>query len=307
MRTPIPSIKRHNHRIHPCEPEQKAKLLAHLIAKHAGEDILIVTAKAPSEIVGIEPGEHLVIIDDTGLAASPELTCDLLISHDLPDDAALYMARLARTRANAVILLSKAEQTVLYPIEMALGRNIMQEVIVGFEPTSQTPIKAKGPRQQTRSKERRPQKNAKRVYDKDADDKARHRSKKTAGKSHSNRDEKPRSDKGKKPSRYIGKDENGKPMFSGKTGERNHHYDGRPKEAPSDQSDKKHGSKDPVKKSAKMKGSFDKPKKQSEKKQDRPYDKDDKSKSKPSDKGTRSSAPKRPKRTFRVKATKPSS
>lgn len=36
--------------------------------------------------------------------------------------------------------------------------------------------------------------------------------------------------KEKKPNKYLGKDANGKALFSGKSGERNHYYDGTPKE-----------------------------------------------------------------------------
>lgn len=35
----------------------------------------------------------------------------------------------------------------------------------------------------------------------------------------------------KKPNKFLGKDENGKAKFSGKSGERNHRYDGKPKES----------------------------------------------------------------------------
>ncbi|MBD3824924.1 MAG: hypothetical protein IE916_10525 [Epsilonproteobacteria bacterium] len=43
-------------------------------------------------------------------------------------------------------------------------------------------------------------------------------------------DKKPWENKPKRESKYIGKDENGKPMFSGKSGERNHRFDGKPKD-----------------------------------------------------------------------------
>ena len=41
--------------------------------------------------------------------------------------------------------------------------------------------------------------------------------------------EKPKQNK--KPNKFLGKDENGKAKFSGKSGERNHRYDGKPKES----------------------------------------------------------------------------
>ena len=36
--------------------------------------------------------------------------------------------------------------------------------------------------------------------------------------------------KKKAPNKFLGKDENGKAIFSGKSGERNHRYDGTPKD-----------------------------------------------------------------------------
>lgn len=232
MATPTPSIKRHNHRIHPCDGTQKVGLLKHLVTQNKGKDILIVTADDPAAIEGITQDEHILIKSDKELSASVELSCDLLISLDLPDEAADYMARLTRTKNHAVILLSKEEQTALYPIEMLLGRNIMQEIITGFEPASMTPSKAKGPKQRAGSKEQRArnsdQHTVKRPNDKSKDDNrhpARRPNTSDAKKTKS------RVKKSSGVSRYIGKDENGKPMFSGKTGERNHRYDGKPKEA----------------------------------------------------------------------------
>ena len=60
-------------------------------------------------------------------------SCELLISFDLPNKAIIYDARLVHTSSNAILLLSKNEQVLLYPIETLLGRVIKQEIIEGYE------------------------------------------------------------------------------------------------------------------------------------------------------------------------------
>jgi len=242
MSSPIPSIKRHNHRIHPCEHSRKPELLNLLVTNNIGKSILVVTANGPLVLQDFPAYENIVIRSDTELASTPELTCDLLISYDLPKDAADYMARLARTKAHAVILLDRDEQTQLYPIEMLLGRNIMQEIISGFGPEPQTPSRAKSGREERPRRDERPQqdkrarKDDKRPADKRDDNKSSRndrRPDKRAKRSDDKAKKRPDQwkDKEKKSSRYIGKDENGKPMFSGKSGERNHRYDGTPKDS----------------------------------------------------------------------------
>lgn len=228
------SVKRHNHRVHPCEPERKAELLEFLITRNAGLSILIVTANDPEILQASVKDEHVVVMSDTALTDAPELRCDLLISYDLPEKAIVYMARLARTKTYALILLDPKEQKQLYPIETLLGRNIMQEVLGGFEPRSDTPLV----KEDRKVKERQPKQKYKpsredKRDDRKYDEKTTREDKRPPHKSVSK--EKTASDKRSKqkrePSRYIGKDENGKPIFSGKTGERNHRYDGTPKES----------------------------------------------------------------------------
>jgi len=127
------SIKRHNHRIHPCAPERKAELLKHLLTCNETQSILVVTTHDPKEVQAVVDDKNIIVSDDAGLAEFPELKRDLLISYDLPATPEAYDARLSHATTHALILLDPKDQIHLYPIETALGRNLMQEVISGFE------------------------------------------------------------------------------------------------------------------------------------------------------------------------------
>lgn len=127
------TIKRQNHRIHPCNASRKNELLSHLITQHSGKNILVITARNP-EAISIPEARNITLLSDAALAQSPELTCDVLISYDLPEKAIVYMSRFARAREHALILLGAEDQKFLYGIETLLGRTIIQESISGFEP-----------------------------------------------------------------------------------------------------------------------------------------------------------------------------
>ncbi len=225
-------LKRHNHRVHPCKPEQKQKLLNLLLTQNANKTILVVASDTTGIINNVEDAKNTTIISDENLAKSPELKCELLISYDLPQKAIIYMARIARTSEFALILLDPQEQTLLYPIETLTGRTLMQETIPGFETVAPKaePIKKEfKPRDD--KKEYKPRntegRGDKKYGDKpDRDDKypAKKPYNKDAGKSKS------WENKEKKTSKFLGKDENGKAIFSGKSGDRNHRHDGTPKD-----------------------------------------------------------------------------
>lgn len=329
MASPTLPIKRHNHRIHPCEHKLKNKLLNILITQNSGKSILIVTANGPLILEDFPAVENVYIRSDSELADAAELRCDLLISYDLPADATVYMARLARTDSHAVILLDRDEQTQLYPIERLLERSIRQEIITGFEPLTDT-VETKRENDRDFKREKRPQREER----PHRDDRPRKDDKRTAKKPYDNnkrddrrtdkrpydndkRDDrrpahKPYGSDAKKPesrvkkssgaSRYIGKDENGKPMFSGKSGERNHSYNGKPKEnqdrakskpARNDRDPGERTSYENKKKDAPHnKSSFSKSKSYDQKEKKKPF-----SNAKPS-------SPKRAPRTFRVQADK---
>ncbi len=111
--------------------------------------------------------------------------------------------------------------------------------------------------------------------------------------------------KEREPSRYIGKDENGKPIFSGKTRERNHRYDGKPKEDTAKASRKRNERNDNQEKKP-----FKNSKSYSDKMQGKPYDNGSKNKSRSKGKSSQNtvqeSAPKRPPRKIKVKSLNPS-
>ncbi len=127
------SIKRHNHRIHPCAPERKQELLKHLLISYETSSILIVVSGDPKEIQELIDDKSIIVTNDAGLADFPDLTRDLLISYDLPEASVEYMQRISHAQTHALILLDPQDQIHLYPIETALGRTLMQEVISGFE------------------------------------------------------------------------------------------------------------------------------------------------------------------------------
>lgn len=245
-----PALKRQNHRIHPCTATRKNDLLNHLIRQYAGKSILVVTAGDPTHISVTESGS-ITLMSDLLLAQSPDLTCDILISYDLPDKAILYMSRFARAREYALILLGAEDQKFLYPIETLLGRTITQETLSGFEPDFGIAVEQKSKeeakarreereaRAQSGSKERprAPKRDDKPRRDDRGDKRPDFKREERGGKDEARPPKKPFSDgkktgsfdkKSSKP-RFIGKDENGKAIFEGKTRERNHYIDGTPR------------------------------------------------------------------------------
>jgi len=269
------SIKRHNHRIHPCDQTQKADLLNFLIAQNSGTNILVVTANDTEAVKNLLNDASIVVANDSELAKSAELQGDLLISYDLPNSAVSYMLRLSRAKTHAIILLDEYQHKQLYSIERLIERTIMQEMVKGFEPAAVI------------AAEREKQSRADRMAARDA-----------AESQNSNNSDRKRSDRGnrdaKRPqnskSSYMGKDEDGKSMFSGKSGERNHRYDGTPK---SDEEKQKSGKKP-----------FNKSRSYDDKKPKKSYG--DSSKPRSSYDGAKDSAPKRAPRQFGVKSIKPS-
>jgi len=243
MAIPSVAFKRQNHRLLLCDDARKAELLAQLLAEHAGRQITVVTAGDTAAIS--LPGGVTLLTDD---ALEGAAKCDLLISYDLPDAPQRYLERMALAREGALALLGEADRPRLMGIEMLLGRAISQERPEGFAPEE-------APKPTQRPK--RYKKPSARLYEEEAPKKA---PAKPQGKGA------PRKPKDSGVSRYIGTDENGKPMFSGKTGERNHRKDGKPHTEESlaakkewDEKRKKSGGKKPydAKKKAPFKGEND--------------------------------------------------
>ncbi|MFA5454499.1 MAG: hypothetical protein WC272_04165 [Sulfurimonas sp.] len=248
------SIKHNKHRVHPCPNDKKLSLLAQLIAQNSTLKTVVAVTNNIELIKEAIAANNVTILNDEELAKATELECELLISYDLPSNAAIYMSRLAKATDSAIVLLDISEQKHLYPIETLLRRVIKQEIVVGFEYEEQEKMKIapkpapkreyafnanaddkpkydkkpfEKPKRDGKSSERKPFEKPK--YDKKPFEKPKYDKPKRDGESSERKPfEKPKQDK--KPNKFLGKDENGKAKFSGKSGERNHRHDGTKKE-----------------------------------------------------------------------------
>lgn len=240
MSTDSITIKQNNHRIHLCAKDRKIELLNHLISKNSSSNIIVVASVDAKGIKDSLENQEIVVMSDKEFITNKELTCEMLISFDIPQKAIIYSARIAKVTDKAITLVDENEQTKLYQIEMFLGRAIKQEIVKGFE-------------YEQKKEEEKPKYPARKMTRDQIKDEAKKRYEKNL-----NSDEKPKFDKpkkefksdkkpynnskrdnskdnrwakkDKKPNKFLGKDENGKAIFSGKSGERNHHYDGTPKD-----------------------------------------------------------------------------
>ena len=262
-----PIVVKHNkHRIHPCANDKKLSLLNLLITQNSSLDIIVAASKDLEPIKESLVASNVKVLDDKELLSKPEVRCELLISYDLPSTAIVYMARLAKATESAIILLDIDEQKQLYPIETLLGRVIKQDIIAGFEYEEQKMKIAQKPSSRPRDgerferkpfdkpkrdfdkpkrdgerSERKPFDKPKRDFDKPRDGERSERKpfdkpkrdfdkpKRDGERSERKPFEKPKRDD-KKPNKFLGKDENGKAIFSDKSRDRNHRYDGTPKE-----------------------------------------------------------------------------
>jgi len=239
------SIKPNNHRVYQCPTDKKIELLNKVISENEKLNILVACAKDSEVIKDLVQNKKIQIIEDRELIKDKELSCELLISFDMPIKGIVYMARVAKATSKAIFLIDESEQKGLHDIEMLLGRSIKQDIISGFE----YPIVEKkeddrpAPRKMTQAQIKE---EAKKRYDKvtaepqeksykpkrdygDDDKKSYSKDgqKKDFKKDFNKSDSAGKWDKKKKePNKYLGKDENGKAIFSGKSGERNHRYDG---------------------------------------------------------------------------------
>ncbi len=240
------TVKPNNHRIHPCENSKKLELLNKLIAEESSSDIIVVCLQNSFALKDALDDKSVKVMEDKELYQSKDLNCEVLISFDIPDKAIMYMARASKGTVKIIALVDKAEQKKLYPIEMLLGRVIKQDIIEGFEYTVEKVVEEpafKGKKlsredikkvakkryeDKTQDKPKKEFSNDKKSYDKDDRKKEyKPRDKKDFKKSDS-------SDKwakkNKTQNKFLGKDENGKAIFSGKSGDRNHRYDGTAKD-----------------------------------------------------------------------------
>jgi len=124
------SIKRHNHRVHTCQTTKKQDLLKHLTTLHEGKSVLIISS-ANKKTTIIED-KNITLCDDAGLKDLEQKSFDILISFDLPTNAADYLERVPFAKEMALLLVDEKEETALYQIELLLGKVISREAIDGF-------------------------------------------------------------------------------------------------------------------------------------------------------------------------------
>mgnify|MGYP006863445437 CR=1 FL=1 len=222
------SIKPNNHRVYQCQTDKKLELLNKIISEHEGVNILVACSKEPQTIIDALENKAIKVIEDKDLIKDKELSCEFLISFDLPIKNIVYMARVVKATQKAVMILDENEQKELYQVEMLLGRALKQEVTEGFQyPKIEKKEEPRGPKPLTKEQIKEVAK--KRYDEKTGEPKEKSYEKKAYDKKPY--DKKSDSDdkwakKKKAPNKFLGKDENGKAIFSGKSGDRNHRYDG---------------------------------------------------------------------------------
>ncbi|WP_457749579.1 hypothetical protein [Sulfurimonas sp.] len=222
------SIKANNHRIYQCPNDKKIELLNKIIEENKNEDILIVCASEPTALKEELQNKSIKVIEDRELVKDKNLKCDFLISYDMPIKAIVYMARVSKAMKKAVMLLDESEQKALHSIEMLLGRAIKQDKIEGFE---YAPKESKKPLETGKKRLSKDEikEVAKKRYESSTQEKPKSGKPKRDFRQDDKKDDK-WAKKKKAPNKFLGKDENGKAIFSGKSGERNHRHDGKPRE-----------------------------------------------------------------------------
>jgi superfamily II DNA/RNA helicase len=219
------TIKPNNHRIYQCPNDKKLELLNKIISENENLNILIACSCNAYEIEDGVTDKRVTIMEDKEIVQSRELSCDMLISYDLPIKAIVYMARVAKATEKAIFLVDENEQKGLHDIEMLLGRAIKQESIDGFL----YPVVVK--------KKANPNPSPKKLTQEQIKEEAKKRYEKVTGEPKERKKDfkkiessKKWDKKKKEENKFLGYDENGKAKFSGKSGERNHRYDGSVKE-----------------------------------------------------------------------------
>ena len=206
MVIPPIALKRNSHRLLLCTDAKKQDLLAKLLFENEGKRIAVVVSDDTEKMY--VPEGITLLFDDT----PSQERFELLISYDLPDEPEQYLARLALAGESALTLMGESDHPQLLGIETLLGRSIVQESPSGFAPAVKPQPK------QHPKRHGKPGVTAKKAVN----DEPKHTTKPKSTTPPK------RTPKASGISRYLGKDENGKPIFSGKTGERNHQKNGKP-------------------------------------------------------------------------------
>ena len=243
------SIKPNNHRVYQCPTDKKIELVNKIISENEKMNIVVACSKDVDVIKDMIQNSKVTVVEDKNLIKDKELSCELLISFDMPIKGIVYMARVAKATQRAIFLIDESEQKGLHDIEMLLGRSIKQDIIDGFE-YAVVEKKESNERPVRKMTKVQIKEEAKKRYDKvtaepkeksykpkrdygDDDKKAYSKDgqKKDFKKDFNKSDSAGKWDKKKKePNKFLGKDENGKAIFSGKSGDRNHRYDGSQKD-----------------------------------------------------------------------------
>jgi len=233
------TVKPANHIIYQCPQEKKVALVDKIIEENKKLTIVVVCSSDVYVLKESLASKDVRVIEDRELVKEKELACDFIISYDMPIKAIVYMARVSKATKKAVMLLDESEQKGVHSIETLLGRAIKQEMVEGFmyevpEKREENPHKKK-PLTKEQISEIAKKRHEDATKEKPKFEKKRDDFKKGDKKEFSKEKRKPSSDdkwakKKKAPNKFLGKDENGKAIFSGKSGERNHRYDGTPRD-----------------------------------------------------------------------------
>ena len=222
------TIKPSNNTIYQCPISKKIALINKLVEENSKLDIVVACSADVAALRESIASKTIRVIEDRDLVKDKELKCDFLISYDMPIKAIVFMARVSKAVKKAVMLLDESEQKGVHLIEMLYGRAIKQIALEGFmyevevkeekvyegkKPLTKEQISEIAKKRHEDATVEKPKKNfdkPKRSFDKPKDDKW--------------------AKKKKAPNQFLGKDDNGKAIFSGKSGDRNHRYDGTPRD-----------------------------------------------------------------------------
>lgn len=127
------TIKRHNHKILHCNTERKIELINYLLNKYDDISIVIVTKDGIEALKDIKLNQNVIITSDETFDSIVTKEFDMLINFDLPLQPAHYLHRLELAGSYSFIILDPTELPSIYPIEMLIGRTLIQEMIKEFE------------------------------------------------------------------------------------------------------------------------------------------------------------------------------
>lgn len=234
------TIKHANHKILPVTQEKKLSLLQLLLEENQDKSIAIFSSDIESLKQANLSHSNLTLLSDT-----TDEKFDIVISYEINQDAQIYLARVAQATMSMFLILLESEQNALYPIEVILGRTIKQEIKEGFgypipEPKEERTFKKQDFSREKKpyDKDKKPFSGERKPYDKDKKPYSGEKKPYDPDRKPYDKDKKPYSAEKKpydaskkKTNNFLGYDANGKAMFSGKSGDRNHKYDGTQKGA----------------------------------------------------------------------------